>query len=187
MDRIVNVLYPLKRSAIRIGVATALLAVLSFGLINPRTVIFTADYELVYEEGWESSACIAPDTCYMLYRLTLGNTGHQVYKDIELHFTGLPKDMQGWNFHTVELKSTTRRIPKATAVAIDGLSYHGFQVHDLHPETAVVIEFMDLQRPRTTAERLLQNDAFVHVFARGSVLQGNPRATVFARFMTFFL
>jgi len=187
MHSIYHFLNPLKRSAVRIGVVTVLFAVLSFGLIHPRTVIFTADHEIVYEERWDASACIAPDTCYMHYRLTLGNTGRQIYKDIELHFTGLPERMQRWNVNTVELKSTTRRIPEAIHNDIEGLSYRGMQIHDLHPDTAIVIEFTDLQMPRKTAEQLLENKSFVQVLARGSILHGNPRATAFARLMTFFL
>jgi len=180
-------LNPLKRSIVQIAIVTIAFTVLSFGLINPRTVIFTADHEIVYEESWESSTCVAPETCYLHYRLTLGNTGRQIYQDIELHFTGLPAEMRRWDINIVELESTTRKIPEAITSDISGLTYSGLQVKDLHPGTAVVVEFINQQMPRDAAQRLLENEAFVHVLAKGSVLKGNPRATFFARLLTFYL
>jgi len=187
MHNIHYFLNPLTRTVVQIVVVTIAFTILSFGLIHPRTVIFTGDYEIVYEESWESSACVMPASCYLHYRLTLGNTGRKIYKDIELHFTGLPADMRRWNIYTVELESTTRKIPKATSSDIDGLSYSGLQVHDLHPGTAIVVEFVNQQMPRDAAQRLLDKTNFVHVLAKGSVLEGNPRATFFARLMTFYL
>lgn len=187
VQQIHDILRPLKRSIGKIAIATIAITALSLGLIHPRTVIYTGDYELVYEESWAASACVSPDTCSMHYRMTLGNTGRQPYDMIELHFTGMPKDMQRWTINTFELQSTTRKIPGAEVSDIDGLGYNGLQVKGLHPGTAVEVEFINLSMPRQRAVQLKQQDEFVHVLAPGDVLQGNPRGTFFARLLTFFL
>jgi hypothetical protein len=169
----------------KMGAAIAVLVVIFIVFPTSFRLIFAADRELSYSAGISSTTCeglsssrySSPESCRVVYRLLLGNTGTELLQDIQIRLEPVPDDSR-LNIYSQDIVASARQSGDLNASHEIINNALGINLGQLAPNRQV---YLDLVSAGVESLELLQ-DSELSIEADAVLIDSNPQLTVISRF-----
>ncbi len=169
----------------KMGAAIAVLALVFIVFPTSFRLIFAADRELSYSAGISSTTCeglsnsrySSQESCRVVYRLLLGNTGTELLQDIQIILKPVPEESR-LNIYSQDIVASARQSEALNASHEQADGALLVNLGQLGPNRQV---YLDVVGTGIVNLELMRGSE-VHIEADAVLIDSNPQLTVVSRF-----